>query len=593
MCWKAEVRSYFVGSALLFSLAAATSGRTIYVDADANGAHTGLNWADAFAYLQEGLALSRNGDEVRVAEGIYRPDEDSANPDGSGEREAAFWLKSGVAVRGGYAGFGEADPNERDIEGYETILSGDLSGNDGPGFLNNGENSFHVVAYTDFVGTAVLEGFTISGGNAKAALNWDGGGLINVGGRLRVIKCRISGNSASSYGGGVFNYMFGDSALTNCSIVGNRAHYGGGLENRYLSEAALINCELVGNTAVHGGGMGNSGADAELINCSISGNEVEGRGGGLFNRFDTDVTVSNSILWGNAAVEGPQVTLWYNSVLTMTYCDLEGGEQDVNVVESVLVWGTGNIEGDPCFAAPGYRDMNGIWLGGDYRLRAGSPCIDAGDDASIPLDADDLDGDGNKVELIPIDLGGEVRIVDGDKDGNSVVDMGAYEFFVPPVKVWMILTPRVLNPGSQGNWVKAHFVFPDGYWVEDIDANSPLEIGGPLEVESDYVNVFLNDEGFVEVEAGFDRGAFCGGAPFTGTVTVTGQFSNGDGFCGVSGMRVSSNILRYVSSLAVHWLEAGCGPPGWCEGTDIDRDSTVNLVDLALVDGCSIETGTE
>jgi len=56
-----------------------------------------------------------------------------------------------------------------------------------------------------------------------------------------------------------------------------------------------------------------------------------------------------------------------------------------------------------------------------------SPCIDAGDNTAVPADTTDLDADGNTAEPIPFDLDGKPRIVDGDNDGNSVVDMGAFE----------------------------------------------------------------------------------------------------------------------------------------------------------------------
>ena len=124
-------------------LCASTFGGIIYVDADAVGANNGSSWADAFVYLQDGLAAAEAGDEIFVAEGIYRPDEGEGQTDG--EKSSTFALFSGVGVYGGYIGSGAQEPNERNIDEYETILSGDLDGNDEPGFVNYGDNCYQVV----------------------------------------------------------------------------------------------------------------------------------------------------------------------------------------------------------------------------------------------------------------------------------------------------------------------------------------------------------------------------------------------------------------------------------------------------------------
>jgi len=64
----------------------------------------------------------------------------------------------------------------------------------------------------------------------------------------------------------------------------------------------------------------------------------------------------------------------------------------------------------------------------NLRLSPDSPCIDAGDNSSVPADTADLDGDGNTTEPIPFDLDGHPRIIDGDCNDSNIVDIGAYEF---------------------------------------------------------------------------------------------------------------------------------------------------------------------
>ncbi len=99
----------------------AASAQVVYVDSGAGGGEDGSSWADAYKYLQDALASASSGDEVRVAQGLYRPDDGAGIVEG--DREASFALKNGVAVKGGYAGLGEADPERRNIGLYVTVLS--------------------------------------------------------------------------------------------------------------------------------------------------------------------------------------------------------------------------------------------------------------------------------------------------------------------------------------------------------------------------------------------------------------------------------------------------------------------------------------
>jgi hypothetical protein len=164
---------------------------------------------------------------------------------------------------------------------------------------------------------------------------------------------------------------------------------------------------------------------------------------------------------------------------------------------------------------------------------------------------------------------------------------------LPPMEVAMRFTPQALNPGSQGKWVKAHLVLPEGYAVEHVNADTPVLIN-ELGIESDHVNVSVNEDDLVEVEAAFDRADFCAGTDYgPAEVTVTGLLINGQPFYGTDTIRIISNKLAYITVVASHWLETNCGQPDWCNGLDLDQNSTVDFMDFALLDGCCIQINTQ
>jgi len=421
--------------------------------------HNGSSWDLAYPTVQDGLdgAASLVSDvdggvaecEVWVAVATYEPTADtSGDTDPSDPRTKTFLLSAGVALYGGFAGT-EAALEERDIVANETILSGDL-GNVG----DDGDNAYHVVTGADF---ALIDGFTITAGRADGEYpndsgggmyneessptvtsctfsGNDGGGMTNEGGSSPTVTgcsfsgnasplvgggmlnqfssplvtgCTFSGNSAEDWGGGMFNLQ-SSTTVTNCVFSGNSAEAGGGMANLAsysTGEPTVTNCTFSGNSADVGGGMYNDGNSSPTVtNCTFSGNSADVFGGGMYNS-QSYPTVTNCILWGDTGGEIEDD----DDSPNVTQSDVQGGCE-----------GDSNIDADPLFV-----DAES----GDLRLSTGSPCIDAGWWSSyLPDDVADLDDDDDTDEPIPYDLDGNPRIVDGDADGEPVVDMGAYEY---------------------------------------------------------------------------------------------------------------------------------------------------------------------
>jgi phosphotriesterase-related protein len=419
--------------------------RIIYVDDDAAGANDGTSWENAYVYLQDALADANSAEkpvEIRVAQGIYKPDQGTNQT--PGDQEATFQLINDVIIKGGFADVSEVDPDIRDVEINETILSGDLADNDidvnDPVALSyestRFDNSYHVVTGSGTNGTAVLDGVTISSGECGSQLEY-GGGMSNIDGSPTISNCTFIRNGAWN-GGGIGNSN-SSPTLTNCTFSMNSGFYGGGMYCGY-SHPKLTNCLFTRNSTTippgvifarphpdRGGGMYNYYSNPILANCTISGNSSR-YGGGIYN-YDSHLILTNCTLAGNSAYYGRAMynhgsslsisnsILWngdsqiYNyTSATITYSNIQGG------------WpGEGNIDVDPDFVRAGYwtepsprSPDSSVWIEGDYHLKseAGSwdpvseswvmdnvtsPCIDAGDpNMSV---GDEPDPNGGRINM--------------------------------------------------------------------------------------------------------------------------------------------------------------------------------------------------
>jgi hypothetical protein len=415
--------------------------KTIYVDGDVAGANDGSSWLDAFNYLQDALAAAWSGDEIRVAKGIYTPDSNSADPNGSGDREATFQLINGVTIKGGYAGFGHPDPNARDIQLYETILTGDLNGDDvevaEPCDLSNepsrAENSYHVVTAVDTEEKTVLDGFTITGGHANGE-GWPlclncGGGMYSYSGSPTLMNCTITRNTAG-VGGGVSyrgqRHFLDDSVITNNIITENTAVDGGGIYcsgsptitdniitkniavnggGIYCYEGGMIaNNTIEKNTAQcgggiftwedyapiiinniisenwaqeEGGGIGTHDNSPTIIGNLIIGNATAGNGGGIYLQSALSEEITNNTIAGNKAARGGGICTYIVS-MKVTNCILWGNTADIG---SQIAMKTIDPSHRFSILTVNYSDMLGgaleIYVGGAGFLNWGEGNIDA------------------------------------------------------------------------------------------------------------------------------------------------------------------------------------------------------------------------
>jgi len=400
----------------------------VYVVPGGAGAQTGADWANA-KDLQDALTAATSGDQIWVKASTYKPTTGT-------DRSATFQLKSGVAIYGGFNGT-ETLLGQRDSTTNVTILSGDLLGNDSGVVdidnLTRSDNSYHVVTANSVDSTAILNGLTITAGNASnRGSPWnpdvEGGGMRNNQGNPTIVHVIFIHNSAI-YGGGMVNNNPSSPLLSHVAFVGNTAFAGGGLIN-YGGNPVVTQSIFSGNAATVCGAMVNYVSDPRISQSIFSGNiATDPNGGGAMCNvyLSSDPIIRNSILWGNI---GGQIVG-------------SAGTPDVQytLVQGGYISGTNILDGDPLFVdADGTDNITGT-LDDNLRLQVGSPAIDAGNNAFIPADAADEDGDGNTAEPAPFDLDGKPRVV------RAVVDMGAYE--------WQIITsaapPSPVTYGSAYN----------------------------------------------------------------------------------------------------------------------------------------------
>jgi hypothetical protein len=384
-------------AAILLLAPLLASATVLHVDAGAAGSNDGSDWANAYTDLQDALGAAQSGDEIWVATGVYKPTDDPT------DRLATFKLKNEVEIYGGFAGT-ETARDERDWRTNVTVLSGDLGSS----------NSYNVVTATFTNRSALLDGFTITGGSAFVATTRHsaGGGMYNDGASPTLGNVIFSNNHAVDSGGGMFT-RDGNPKLTNVTFSGNRAVVGGGMFT-LNGNPELTNVTFSGNRAGRrGGGMFTRDGNPKLTNVTFSNNLAENDGGGMWSN-SSQVEIHNTIFWNNrdASGTGTAAASIFNdsgASPTIRYSLVQGCNPEGVWNTACGTDGGGNLaDADPLFVeAP--DPENAPTTDGNVRLLARSPAVDAGNNAVISdIDnATDLDGNdrlfGDTVDLGPFE----------------------------------------------------------------------------------------------------------------------------------------------------------------------------------------------
>ncbi len=429
---------------LLVPEARALAQVTRVVDNDGHGSQANCDSQDsAFMTIGGAIAASSFGDSVIVCPGTYV---ENVNFGGKSIPVRARYGPYLTIIDGNAADsvvtFAGGEGPAAILDGF-TIRNGRASfdgggiriANASPTVLNNlimDNRACSGTGVSISFGSPLVENNVIAG-NTQAGCSGGGGGGMEIGGssQAQIRSNIITNNTIPSSGGGIALFASGGPTIERNIISGNTAGgEGGGLWLVNQSDALITGNLIFGNSAAHGGGiywMVPSGTRGPLVvNNTIADNSSPDGSAIFADGFDAQAELVNNVIvaalgqtaviCGNFNDVNPPV-FRFNNVFSAS-----GSEYGGTCTNQTGV--NGNISAASLFANPS---------AGDYRLKAGSPGIDAGDVAATGIAAVDLDG--------------SPRVLDGDLVPGAIVDIGADEISPTP-KVTIKINGRHRTPSD-------------------------------------------------------------------------------------------------------------------------------------------------
>jgi predicted outer membrane repeat protein len=282
-------------------------------------------------------------------------------------------------------------------------------------------------------GAVTVIGSTVSGNSS----NLVGGGIAGYRTSIALADSTVSDNDAAWLGGGIFIGSSSEVALSNSTVSGNRSAYGGGIFSGVGTEITMTNATVSGNRAsTDGGAIFAADGALRLINATVSGNSAGRDGGGVYHTGGDVITLSNSVVAGNAAagVGDDLVAGQLPSSLVFAGGNIIGSDPENFTTTigapSAPIDGTDQAALATVFAGvapdPHTSVLSGVLADnggpvGTIALRPGGVAHNGGDNGALPADTADLDGDGDVIEPLPLDARGLSRSF------GARSDIGAFE----------------------------------------------------------------------------------------------------------------------------------------------------------------------
>ena len=270
---------------------------------------------------------------------------------------------------------------------------------------------------------------TMTGSDVAFNVSLYGAGLCVDASTAVIANSAIRKNTASVWGGGLF-CSAATLTLRDCLISGNASVGGGGLDGRWGVWLTMERCVVEENASMRpgadgpGGGLLLQGGEQWITNCTFSGN-FAAQGGAVYG--GNSMHLLNSIVADHPLGRGLYFTSGGADVRYGCFARNAGGDfGGLNLPYMLGQVMRVNANRDSCdsyfniYLDPAFDDSAEV----RYSLMAASPCIDAGNPATLP-----------------------------DPDG-TIADMGAYPFdhangiapAPPALPQQLVLHPAYPNP---------------------------------------------------------------------------------------------------------------------------------------------------